>query len=145
MSTYAQNAQSQSNSRSRGSQSGAQNASSSNPALATIETWLSMNRPMMSAMTEINGRLLEHVSRANDEWIEFMTRRFNEDLAASQRLMECRTVEDVFSAYAELFQRAQRQYQTEIQSFARLNQELADDTANLVKSHIEATQAEIRH
>ncbi len=74
-----------------------------------------------------------------------MTRRFNEDLAASQRLMECRTVEDVFSAYAELFQRAQRHYQTEIQSFARLNQELADDTANLVKSHIEATQAEIRH
>ncbi len=45
MSTYAQNAQSQSNPRSRGSQSGAQSASSSNPALATIETWLSMNRP----------------------------------------------------------------------------------------------------
>ena len=142
MSTYAQNAQSQSNARSRGSQSGTQNGSG-NPALATLETWLSMNRPMMSAMTEINGRLLEHVQRANGEWVEFMTRRFNEDLAASQRLMQCRTVEDVFSAYAELFQRAQRHYQTEIQSFARLNQELADDTANLVKSHIEAS--EIRH
>jgi len=144
MSTYAQNAQSQSNARSRGSQSGAQNGSS-NPALATIETWLSMNRPMMSAMTEINGRLLEHVQRANGEWVEFMTRRFNEDLAASQRLMQCRTVEDVFSAYGELFERAQRQYQTEIQSFARLNQELANDTAKLVKSHIEASESEIRH
>lgn len=140
MNTYAQNAQPQGNPKSRGAQSG-----SGNPALATIETWLSMNRPMMSAMTEINGRLLEHVSRANDEWIEFMTRRFNEDLAASQRLMECRTVEDIFSAYADLFQRAQRQYQAEFQSFARLNKEFADDTAKLVKSHIEASESEIRH
>lgn len=142
MTTSAQNAQSQggTSSRSRGYQNG-----SGNPALATIETWLNMNRPMMSAMTEINGRLLEHVSRANDEWIEFMTRRFNDDLAASQRLMECRTIEDVFTAYAELFQRAQRQYQAEFQSFARLNQEFADDTANLVKSHIEASETEVRH
>lgn len=140
MNTYAQNSQSSTNARSRGGQNGTEN-----PALATIEAWLSMNRPMMSAMTEINGRLLEHVSRANDEWIEFMTRRFNEDLAASHRLMECRTVEDIFAAYAELFQRAQRHYQAEIQSFARLNQELADDTANLVKSHIEASESEIRH
>jgi hypothetical protein len=144
MNTYAQNAQSQSSTRSRGSQSGPQNGSS-NPALATIEAWLSMNRPMMSAMTEINGRFLEHVSRANDEWIEFMTRRFNDDIAASHRLMECRTVEDVFSAYAELIQRAQRQYQAEFQSFARLNKELADDTANLVKSHIEASELDLRH
>jgi hypothetical protein len=104
-----------------------------------------MNRPMMSAMTEINGRLIEHVSRANDELIEFMTRRFNEDLAASQRLMQCRTVEDVFSAYGELLERAQRHYQAEFQSFARLNQELANDTAKLVKSHIEASEPEIRH
>jgi hypothetical protein len=142
MSAYAQNAQSQKNANARSR--GGQNASS-NPALATIETWLSMNRPVMSAMTEINGRLIEHVSRANDEWIEFMTRRFNEDVAASQRLMQCRTVEDIFSAYGELFERAQRQYQAEFQSFARLNQELANDTANLVKSHIEAGDSEIRH
>jgi phasin protein len=141
MTTSAQNAQSQgTGSRSRGYQNG-----SENPALATIEAWLSMNRPMMSAMTEINGRLIEHVSRANDEWIEFMTRRFNDDLAASQKLMACRTIEDVFAAYAELFHRAQRHYQAEFQSFARLNKEFADDTANLVKSHIEATANEIRH
>jgi hypothetical protein len=144
MNTSAQNAQSQGNSRSRGAQNGPQNGSN-HPALETIETWLSVNRPIMSAMTEINGRFLEHVQRANAEWVEFMTRRFNEDLAASQRLMQCRTVEDVFKAYAELFQQAQRQYQTEIQSFARLNQELADDTAQLVKSRIEAGKVEIRH
>lgn len=142
MNSNAQNAQAQGvgSSRTRAGQNGG-----SNPALATLEAWLSMNRPMMSAVTEINERLIEHVSRANDEWIGFLTRRFNEDLAASQRFMECRTVEDVFAAYAEIFQRAQRQYQAEMQSLARLNKEFADDTANLVKSHMEATRAEIRH
>lgn len=111
-----------------------------NPALATFEAWFSMNRPMLSAMTEINGRLIEHVSRANDEWIEFMGRRFNEDIAASQRFMECRTIEDLLTTYTEMLQQAQRQYQAEFQSFARLNKEFADDTASLVKSHIEATE-----
>src|SRR5690349_19867286 len=84
-----------------------------NPGLPSLESWMSFNRPMLEAMTELNGRLIEQVSRANNEWLGFMNRRLNEGMAASKRFMECKTVQDVFSAYSDFFQRAQQQYQAE--------------------------------
>jgi hypothetical protein len=116
-----------------------------NPGLASFEAWLTLNRPMFAAMTELNGRFLEQVSRANNEWLGFVNRRVNEDMAASQRFMECKTVQDFFSAYSEFFQRAQQQYQAEFQYFARLNQKLADETASVLQSHMDEAEVDIRH
>ncbi|WP_072396155.1 phasin family protein [Hyphomicrobium sp. CS1GBMeth3] len=114
-------------------------------ALGSFEAWLNINRPMFAAMTELNGRFLEQVSKANNEWLGFVNRRLNEDLAASQRFMECKTVQDLFAAYSDFFQRAQQQYQAEFQYFARLNQKLADETASVIKSQLDDVQADIRH
>jgi hypothetical protein len=120
-----------------------------NSGLASFEAWMNINRPMLAAMTELNGRFIEQVSRANNEWLGFVNRRLNEDMAASQRFMECKTVQDVFTAYSEFLQRAQQQYQAEFQYFARLNQKLADETASVIKSHIDevqdAVEADVRH
>ncbi len=116
-----------------------------NPAIAALEAWVSVNRPMMAALTELNGRFIEQVSKANNEWLGFINRRLNEDIAASQRLMECRTLQDVFAAYSEFIQRAQQQYQAEFQHFARLNQKLANETATVLNSHMETVAQELRH
>lgn len=110
-----------------------------------FENWMSMNKPMITAMTELNGRFLEQMTRANNEWLGFVNRRLSEDMAASQRFLECKTMQDLFAAYTEFFQRAQQQYQAEFQHFARLNQTLANETANVIKSHINDVDAEIRH
>lgn len=115
------------------------------PGLASFETWLNINRPMFAAMTELNGRFLEQVSKANNEWLGFVNRRLNEDMAASQRFMECKTVQDLFAAYSDFLQRAQQQYQAEFQYFARLNQKLADETVSVIKSHMDEAEAEVRH
>lgn len=117
----------------------------SNLGLASFEAWLNLNRPMFAAMTELNGRFIEQVSKANNEWLGFVSRRLNEDMAASKRFMECKTVQDVFAAYSDFFQRAQQQYQAEFQYFARLNQKLADETASVIKSHMDDVEAEVRH
>ncbi len=129
------------------SRSLADQGSDKNPGLASFEAWLSINRPMLAAMTELNGRFLEQVSRANNEWLGFVNRRFNEDMAASQRFMECKTVQDLFAAYSDFVQRAQQQYQAEFQYFARLNQKLADETASVIKSHMDEveTEVDVRH
>lgn len=114
-------------------------------SLASLEAWMSINRPMFAAMTELNGRFIEQMSKANNEWMGFVNRRLNEDLAASKRFMECKTVQDVFAAYSDFVQRAQQQYQAEFQYFARLNQKLADDTASVIKAHVEEAEVDIRH
>ncbi|WP_333793009.1 phasin family protein [Hyphomicrobium sp.] len=115
------------------------------PGFASFEAWMNFNRPMFAAMTELNGRFFEQVSKANDEWMGFVNRRLNEDMAASRRFMECKTVQDLFSAYTDFIQRAQQQYQAEFQYFARLNQKLADETANVIKSHMDDVEADTRH
>lgn len=117
----------------------------SNPALATFEAWLDINRPMVAAMSEFNDRLIEQVSKANNEWLGFINRRLSEDIAASQRIMECKTLQELFVAYSDFFQRAQVQYKDELQYFTRLNQKLADETASIVKSHMDEANSALRH
>ena len=116
-----------------------------NPAMAAFESWININRPVMEAMSELNGRWIEQVSKANSEWLSFVNRRFNEDIAASQRILECKTMQDVFAAYSDFFQRAQQQYQAEFQYFSRLNQKLADDTATVMKTRLGEVDSELRH
>jgi len=117
-----------------------------NAGLASFEAWLNINRPMFAVMTELNGRFIEQVSKANNEWLGFVNRRLTEDMAASRRLMECQTVQDLFSAYSEFFERASQQYQAELQYFTRMNQKLATDTARVIEQHMDkADPADVRH
>lgn len=117
-----------------------------NPALTAFEAWVSFNRPMVNAMTELNGKLMEQAAKANNEWLGFIGRRLNEDMATSKRFMECKTFQDVVDLYQEFFQRAQQQYQAEFQYFARFNQKLADETATVVRTHLEdVANSEVRH
>ena len=114
-----------------------------NAAMAAMEAWMSFNRPMLAAMTELNGRFVDQFSKANHELMGFVSRRINEDIATSQRLLSCRNMQDLFAAYSEFFQRAQQQYQSEFQHFTRLNQKLADDTTSIMRSRMEQIGEEI--
>lgn len=115
------------------------------PAMMMFDAWLSFNKPMAAAMSEISGRVFEQVSRANSEFMGFINRRVNEDLAMSQKLIECRSVPDMMSACSEYFQTAQQQYQSELQYFTRLNQKLAEEATSVVKSRVEEVGQELRH
>ena len=116
-----------------------------NPAAAAIEAWINFNRPMMNAWTELNGKLIDQATKANNEWIGFLGRRMNEDMALSKRFMECKSLQDVIALYAEFFQRAQKQYQDEFQNLARFNQQFADETASVMRAHLDHAGSELRH
>ncbi len=51
------------------------------PAMMALEAWLSFNKPMTAAFSEISSRMLDQMSRANSEMIGFIHRRINEDFA----------------------------------------------------------------
>ncbi len=112
-------------------------------AQATLETWVSINRPMLEVMTELNGHFLEQMTKANNEWMKFVNRRLNEDMAASRRIMDCKSMPDLMTGYSEFFQRGQQQYQAQFQYFARLNQKLAEDTAGVIQAHGEEAEADL--
>jgi hypothetical protein len=100
---------------------------------------------MVSAMAELNTRLIDQMARAGNEWNGFVTRRLEEDISASKRLMGCRTPQDVFSAYADFLARAHSQYLAEIQYFTRLNQRFADEAARLVRESLDESGRAWKH
>jgi len=62
--------------------------------------------PLLAVATDINGKLLENVASAQKDWAEFVHRRVKEDIAASQRLMNCRSLTDMQQVYSQYLQTA---------------------------------------
>lgn len=116
-----------------------------NPAMTAFETWMSINKPVVAALSDFNGRMIEQMAKANNEWLGFVSRRLSEDMVTSRRLLECKTLQDVFATYSDFMQRAQQQYQAEFQYFTRLNQQFAEETASAVKSSLVEANTELRH
>jgi hypothetical protein len=110
-----------------------------------LTAWYQVQQPAFEAFADLNGRIIDQVSRANTEWINFIGRRLDEDMAASRRLLECRTMADVFKTYTEFFQRAQQQYHSEFQYFTRLNQSMAQETAQAMRAHVSPEYVNGRH
>ena len=66
--------------------------------------------PLFAVVTDINGKLLESAADAHKDWAEFMGRRLKEDIAASQRLMNCQSFTDMQQIYSQYWRTALEQY-----------------------------------
>src|SRR5262249_42855099 len=79
-------------------------------------------------------------------WVAFLNRRLKEDLAMPQQLAACKTVQDMYGVYAEFFQNACSQYQSEFEQLTKLSKSLADDTMQVIQSRMEeAREARARN
>src|SRR5512137_655051 len=56
-------------------------------AKATLESWMAMQRPMFSMMTEINGRLIDQAFRVNRAWLGLMGRCLEQEMIATRRFL----------------------------------------------------------
>jgi hypothetical protein len=54
------------------------------------------------------------------EWLDFVGRRFNDDVGLARRLTECRTHEEVVSAYTEFLRKATDDYSKQITAMTKL-------------------------
>jgi hypothetical protein len=96
-----------------------------------------INGPALSAIAEINSKLCEALIAMNREWVGFVNRRFEEDAAMPQYLARCKSAHDMYEVYADFFQRAYNQYQTQFEQFTKLGRTLAGDTVHLMQDRFE--------
>ena len=109
-----------------------------------FESLLEMNRPALNAMAHVNGRVYDGLAAMNKNWAAFVTRRLKEDLAMPQQLASCKTVQDMYAVYAEFFQTAYADYQSEFEQITKISKSLADDTLQAMQSRIEEVGRELR-
>ena len=102
-----------------------------------LEALMEMNRPALSAMAEVNGKVYENLATLNKSWVAFVNRRLKEDFAMPKQLAECRTVQDMYSVYADFFQTAVADYQSGLEQMSKLGKAMAEETAQAVQTRLE--------
>jgi hypothetical protein len=111
-----------------------------------FEAFMELNRTALQAMAQMNGKVYDGIASWNQNWVAFLNRRLKEDLAMPQQLAACKTVQDMYGVYAEFFQNACSQYQSEFEQLTKLSKSLADDTMQAIQSHMEeAREARARN
>jgi hypothetical protein len=109
-----------------------------------FESLMELNRPALTAMAQMNGKVYDGLATLNKNWVAFINRRLKEDLAVPQQLAACKTVQDMYGVYAEFFQNACSDYQSEFEQMTKLSKSLADDTIQAIQTHVEESVRETR-
>src|SRR5262245_6681070 len=82
--------------------------------------------PLFAVVTDINGRLLESAARVQKDWAEFVHLRVKEDIAVSQRLMNCQSLADMQQVYSQYFQTAFEQYREQSERAVQRSTSMTD-------------------
>lgn len=106
-----------------------------------LEALMEINRPALEAMAEVNGKVYENLAAMNRSWADFLNRRLRQDLGVPRQLAACKSVQEVYGVYADFFQTAVADYQTELEQMSRLGKTLADDTVQAMQVRPEREEA----
>jgi hypothetical protein len=106
-----------------------------------LEALMEINRPALTAMAQVNGKVYENLAAMNKSWAEFLNRRLKEDLGVASQLAGCKSVQDVYGLYTDYLQTAMSDYRAEIEEMGKLGKTLADDTMEAMQ-HARSTRAD---
>ena len=109
-----------------------------------FEAFMEINRPALTAMAQVNGKVYDNLAAMNRNWVTFINRRLKEELAMPHNLAGCKTVQDMYGVYSEFFQTAVADYQSEFEQMTKLGKSLAEETAQIVQTRIEDATREAR-
>ena len=88
--------------------------------------------PLFAVITDINSKLLQNVASLQKDWAEYVHRRVNEDIAASQRLMNCQSLTDMQDIYSGYLQTAFEQYRKQCEKVVESGKSMTEVLAQSV-------------
>ena len=87
-----------------------------------------MTQPPLTAMTDMNGKLLEGITAFTKEWADFLNRRLAANMALPQQMAACKTSDEMQRVYAEFVQKASVQCLEEVEQITKINLNLTGET-----------------
>jgi len=109
-----------------------------------LEALMELNRPALAAMAQVNGRFYDNIATLNKNWVTFVNRRLKEDLGMPRQLAACKTIQEMYGVYADFFQTAVSDYQSEFEQMSKLGKTLADETMQAMQTRAEEIGREAR-
>jgi aspartyl/asparaginyl beta-hydroxylase (cupin superfamily) len=101
--------------------------------------------PVLAVATDINGKLLESAASAQKDWAEFVHRRINENVAASQRLMNCKSLTDVQEVYTQYLLTALEHYREQSEKVVQTGKSITEGLAQTIESRVGEVAQQTRH
>jgi hypothetical protein len=108
-----------------------------------LEALVEINRPTLEAMAQMNGRVYENIATLNKNWASFVNRRLKEDLGMPKQLASCKNVQEIYSVYADFFQTAMSDYQSEFEQMSKIGKALAEETMQAVQTRVQEISREV--
>jgi hypothetical protein len=109
-----------------------------------LEAFMELNRPTLTAMAQVNGKVYENLAAMNRSWADFLNRRLEKELGMPKQLAACQSVQEVYGVYAEFLQTAVADYQSEFEQMSKLGKTLADDALQAMQARPEENARETR-
>jgi hypothetical protein len=109
-----------------------------------LEALMEINRPALEAMAQMNGKVYENIATLNKNWAAFINRRLKEELGMPKQLASCKTVQDMYGVYADFFQTAMSDYQSEFEQISKLGKSLAEETLQAMQTRAQELSREAR-
>jgi len=109
-----------------------------------LDAFMEMNRPALAAMAQMNGKVYENIATMNKNWAVFVNRRLKEDLGVAKQLAACKTMQEMYGVYADFFQTAVSDYQSEFEQLSKLGKTLADETLQAIQTRPEEVGRDAR-
>ena len=100
-----------------------------------------MQNPMTTILAEMNGSFLESVATAQKDWMDFVHRRINEDVAVSRQLMRCQSLPEAHQIYAQYLETAFEQYQNAFEQYQRQSEKVVQRGESMAQRLAETTEA----
>ena len=101
--------------------------------------------PLLAVATDANGKLLESVASAQKEWVEFVHRRIKENVAASQRLLSCKSLTEVQEVYSQYLLTAFEHYREQSEKVVQTGKSMTERFAQTMEPRTDEIAQQTRH
>jgi hypothetical protein len=101
--------------------------------------------PLLAAVTDINGKLLESAASAQKDWAEFVHRRVQEDISASQQLMTCQSLTGMQQICSQYLRTAFEQYREQSEKAVERGKSMSEELARRMESRARETHQRAQH
>lgn len=111
------------------------------PALDNLAQF---NKEAVETVDEMTHSVAETFETFSEETLDFMRRRFDQDLAVPQKLIGCWTPQEAMGVYLDFVRNAQRDYIDEANRMARLSQGITQATLQMMRLNAAARSTATR-
>src|SRR5262245_236023 len=106
---------------------------------------LGAGNPLLAVVTDINRKLLESAALVHKDWAEFVYRRVKEDIAVSDRLMNCQSLGDMQQIYSQYLQTAFEQYREQSERTVQRGNSMTEAVGQSMEPRARETMEPARH